>query len=494
MDELIEKSSKKTFLVSLFTSRHRFIFGFVVFAALLVGTLYLAWNVPGQLNEVERQSALQSATLSLLNPSATEVIDLPYHLLQKASLYFFGVTTLAIKLPSLIVGVFTAFGILWLLRSWLMRPSIALFASVIAITSSQFLLATSSGTPLIMLLFWVVALLLLALKLSANHTSRLWSLGVGAALALSLYTPLSLYLFVSLPFAAVLHPHLRYLLRTVPKKNILFSVMIFLVILTPLIIALIKQPAIFANLVGWPGSGQSLGQVKLNVIELIRSYLLFWQPQFSAMGLVPIFGLGSFCLIVLGALKLFVDHHSARSYSLAVLLPILLIPVVLQPQYAVILFAPFILLLAIGIEALLDEWYKLFPHNPYARVVALVPLMILLTSLVISNTSRYANVLRYSPTLPLHYSQDLSLIRSVAQDNPKATIVTSSQQQPFYDLLRRDFPSLKVTDRLPPNFKDTTVVISRNSMVPVHILGVPQQIVTDSYKDHGPRFYVFSKR
>jgi hypothetical protein len=494
MDKPTEEPSQKTFLLSLFTSRYRYVFGLVIFVFLLFGSLFIAWHIPGQLSEVERQSAIKSATISFTDPAVKTVVDLPYSLLQKMSLHFFGLTHFAIKLPSLILGVCIGLGILWLLRCWLLRSSIALFSGVIAITSSQFLLAASSGTPFIMPLFWIVALLLMALKLSANHTSLPWSLCAGLVLGLSLYTPLSLYLIVSLPFAMVLHPHLRYLLRTMPRKNILLSFLLFSVILIPLAIALVKQPSLSATLVGWPGSEQSLGQIKLNLIELAKSYLVFWYPKLTPMGLVPLFGIGSLCLIALGGFKLAVDHHSARSYSLAVLVPVLSVPVLLQPQYAIVLFIPFILLLAIGIEALLDEWYKLFPHNPYARVVALVPVMILLLGLVVSNISRYTNVLRYSPTLPQYYSQDLNLVRPVVQAYPTATLVVSENEKPFYDLLRRDFPKLRVAQKPDASPNHHTIIASQASALAQNAPAIPALIITDSYRFHDPRFYVYTAR
>lgn len=500
----MEESTKKPLLLRIFTGPHRYVFGLIIFLFILAGALFTAWSVPGQLNATETNTALHSATISLMHPSVKTAVDLPYLLLQKASLHFFGITVLGIKLPSLLLGFMTGLGILWLLRCWLLRSSIALFSGVIAITSSQFLLVASSGTPLIMPLFWIVILLLLALKLSANHKSLLWSLAVGLALGLSLYTPLSMYLFLSLFLAIVLHPHLRYLLRTVPKRNAALSVLLFIVVLAPLAIALFKQPSIVALLVGWPDNGQTFGQIKFNIIELLKAYLYFWHPRLTEFGLTPIFGLGSFCLIIFGALKLFIDHHSARSYSLAVLLPVIAVPVLLQPQYAVILFVPFILLLAIGIEALLDEWYKLFPHNPYARVVALVPTMILLAGLVISNSSYYTGGYRYNADLPRYYSNDLTLARGLVQKHPDAFLVVSSIDKPFYDLLVRDFPKLKVTEQY-PNGSDgstqqagaparQTVIVSTNSAVPTQALDTPQQIINDSYSMNGPRFYLYNQR
>lgn len=492
----MEESSEKSLLVRLFTAQHRYIFGLLIFIFLLGGALFLAWIVPGQLTTAEKSSALASATVSFLDPSAKNVIDLPYLLLQKASLSVLGITELGIKLPSLIIGALTGLGILWLLRSWLLRSSIALFSGVIAITSSQFLFVASHGTPLVMPLFWIVVLLLLALKLSANHRSLAWGLGVAVVFGLSLYTPLVLYLLISLLLAIILHPHLRHLLRTIPKKNILISLLVFLVIVAPLVIALYKLPSLAATFIGWPGSGQSLGQVKFNGLELLKSYFFFWRPDLTPMGLTPIFGLGSLCLIAFGAIKLIADHHAARSYSLAVLLPILLVPVLLQPRYNVILFVPFILLLAIGIEALLDEWYKLFPHNPYARVVALVPVMILLAGLVISNVGYHVNGYRYHPNLSRNYSQDLRLVRGIVTKYSGATMVVSVTEKPFYDLLRRDFPKLKISDHYPRSSaaQKQTVIVSANSEVPVTALDAPRQVVSDSYRTHEPRFYVFVVR
>ncbi len=487
----MEEVLKKPLLLRLLTDRHRFVFSMVLFGALLFGALFLAWNIPGQLSPQETDSALKSATVSLRDPSVNSIVDFPYLLLQKVSLHFFGVTNIGIKLPSLILGSLVGIGIFWLLNCWLARPSIALFTSLIAITSSQFLFVASSGTPLIMPLLWVVVLFLLALKLSLNHTSLKWSMGVGVICGISLYTPLSAYLFFSLLLAVVLHPRLRHLLKTIPKKHLLYLLLCMLIVLTPLLIALYKQPSLLATLVGWPGSGQSLGQIKFNLIELIKSYFLFWYPQLTPLGLAPIFGLGSLCFVLFGALKVIADHHSARSYNLAIVLPILCIPVLLQPKYAVVLFVPLILLLAIGIEALLEQWYKLFPYNPYARVVALVPITILLTSLVVSNVSSHASAYRYHPDLPRHYSQDLTLLRQTLKSYPDATVVVSDNLQPFYSLLRRDFPSVQVDSKLPFDQKNRKFIIAPSSGVPLETLGTPKQIVSGSYSENEARFYVY---
>ena len=481
-------------LLALFTNRYRYILGVLLFVLLFVGVLFLSYKVPGQLSNPEVQSAVQSATFSLSHPSTQAIIDLPYHLLQKASLHFFGLTDFAIILPSLILGLLAGLGILWLLQCWLRRTSIALFASGIAVTSSQFIFVAAGGTPLIMPLFWLVILLLLALKLSANNRSLLWSLGVGVTVGLSFYSPLTIYFLVSLLLAVILHPHLRYLLRTIPKKHIAYSLLVSLIILIPLIISLIKHPDIANTLAGWPGIAGGLGQLKFNIIELAKGYLLFWEPSLTVLGLTPFFGLGAFCLIIFGGLKLIVDHHAARSYSLAVMAPVMVVPVILQPQYAIILFLPLILLLAIGIEGLLDEWYKLFPHNPYARVVALVPVIILLMGIIVSNVNYFTGGYRYSTQLPYYYTQDLTLIRPLVQKYPDALIVAPYNQQPFYNLLERQYPRLQTTQSLGTLTPRRPIIITTGTGAETNNLGPIKVIVTDSYRYHQPRFYVYIPR
>jgi len=484
---------KQNVLVRLFTYQHRYGLGYIIFSILLLGILTISLNIPGELTNLEQQSAAQSATFSFADPTVKSVIDLPYHLLQKASLHFLGVTTFAIKLPSLIIAAFIGIGIIWLLRRWLLRNSIALFASIIAITSSQFIIAASTGTALIMPLFWMVVFLLFALKISSNHKSLWWWLCIAFVGALSLYTPLSIYLIVSILLATILHPHLRHLLRSTPKKHIILASLVVIVIVSPLLFAIVKHPEHLKTLLGWPVTGISFGTLKFNIIDLIKSYFWFWKPDITAIGATPLFGAASFALIIFGALKLAINHHAARSYGLALLLPLLIIVVILQPLFAGILFVPFILLLAIGIEALLDEWYKLFPHNPYARVVALLPVILLLVSITLGNIGYYMDAYRYSASLPRFYTRDLDIMHGILKKYPSATLVTTTHQQDFFDLLRRDYPKAHISQSIPSHTsKEQPVIIGTGSGINVNKMNGLLYIATDQYKDREPRFYVFS--
>lgn len=481
---------KRNILSEILLYQYRYIIGYIFFFIVLVGALTVSFTLPGQISPTEQSNAVTSATLSLTDPSSKDVVDLPYHLLQKASLFFFHITNLGIKLPSLVLAGFSAIGLLWLLRRWLLRDSIAIFTICIAVVLHQFLLTAQDGTPLIMMIFWLVFVLLFALKFTANNRSLTWSLLLSASLALSLYTPLSLYVVICMLAASVLHPHLRFVIRTIPKLNLALSALLALILLAPMFIVLNKNSLVLATLAGWPDVAVTAEIVRHNAKEIIRAYLFFWNPQLTQTGLTPIFGASSFVLIIFGILNLLRNHHSARSYTLLMTLPILALPSLFNINFLIILTVPLILLLGLGIETLLDEWYSLFPQNPYARITALVPMFILLVGIIIGNLSAYTNAYRYSPNLSQYYTNDLTISRQIVQKHPEATLLVSPQDQPFYNLLQRDYPILRVTSDSSDIAAKT--VVTRNSVTSGQ-LGKLTEIAVDSYRDNSARFYVYQK-
>lgn len=481
---------KRNILSEILLYRYRYIIGYVLFLIVLVGALSVSYYLPGQISPTERSNAVTSATLSLANPSSKDVVDLPYHLLQKASLFFFNITNLGIKLPSLVLAGFSAFGLLWLLRRWLLRDSIAIFTICIAVVLRQFLSTAQDGTPLIMMIFWLVFVLLFALKFTANNRSLTWSLLLSASLALSLYTPLSLYVVICMLAASILHPHLRFVIRTIPKLNLTLSALLALILLTPMFIALGKNSLVLATLAGWPDAAVTAEIVRHNAKEAIKAYLFFWSPQLAQTGLTPVFSASSFVLIIFGILNLLRNHHSARSYTLLMALPILALPSLFNANFLIILTVPLILLLGLGIETLLDEWYVLFPHNPYARITALVPMFILLVGIIVGNLTAYTNAYRYSPNLSQYYTNDLTISRQIIQKYPESTLVVNPQDQPFYNLLGRDYPIMHVTSD-PSDITAKTIIT--HTSVASRQLGKLKEIAVDSYRDNGARFYVYQK-
>jgi hypothetical protein len=193
-----------------FLYRWRYVIGYTAIGLLLAGLLLFAGlYLPGGLSESEMASVVQSTSLSLSDPSTLAIANLPYYALQAGTFELFGISSFTIKLPSLILALASAIGLVLLLRRWF-KPNIAVPASLIAITTGQFLIIAQSGTPSILYIFWPIALLLLGTQITRVRKYRmLWKVLFAVTAALSLYTPLSIYPLIAIGLAVIFHPHLR---------------------------------------------------------------------------------------------------------------------------------------------------------------------------------------------------------------------------------------------------------------------------------------------
>ena len=483
---------KQHFILAIATNKHRYWFGVGIFTVLLFSTLLFAMSAQQGITLREQQSAVTSATLSLSQESLAHIVDIPYHLLQKATIHFFGLSSFSIKLPSLILGSLLGLTLLLLLKRWLLRSNIALFTGVIAVTNVQFVMLATTGTPLVMTILWTMLIFLTGLATARFPRSLTWLVLLTTALSLSLYTPLSIYIVIALSAVTLLHPHLRHVLRTIPLHHKFICGAIGIVLITPLIAGLMYEPSQIWKLLGIPTTHIGGGTLRHNIVDVVKMYSVFWYGNIASIGISPVFNIASLCLVIFGGLRLLSHIHAARSYGLLLLFPALLIPVLLQPMYIVILLVPMILLLAIGIEALLEEWYKLFPHNPYARVVALAPLSVLLIGIVIANITFYTGVQRFNENVSRYYSYDLSVLKPVLKDHGDATIITTPLEAPFYDLLRREYPKLSIMTHYSAADKKRPTIITPGTGTQFEKLGTPQLLLVDHYKDRNPRFYIYS--
>ena len=209
--------------------RFRFYIGYallgLVFVAILFGFPLIA---PAGLSEVERESAVASYNLHFSSITSGDLVDLPYHILQKVSILLFGFTTYAIKLPSILVGLALGVLLILLLNRWF-KSNVALLASVITVLSTPFLYLAGSGTPLIMLIFWPTFLLWLGSKIQGVKRPRpLYSFIFAVALLLSIFTPHLIYLVLFIIIFALAQPHLRFTIKSLPKVPFIIVSLIIL--------------------------------------------------------------------------------------------------------------------------------------------------------------------------------------------------------------------------------------------------------------------------
>lgn len=455
--------------------RWRYQIGYTAFVLVLAGVLLGAgFVIPGSLSPSELSSLITTANTNLEALLSASPINLPYHLLQHVTLSLFSVTILGIKLPSLLLGLLAAVALIFLLRRWY-ASSIAILSTIIMITTGQFIFLAQQGSPGILYIFWPAVILLFAtLSASQAKLRYLWLVLGFAAAALSLYTPLSVYILLALFSAILLHPHLRFLLQKIPTNFVIVAALLASLILAPLVWMVIQDPSYGLVLLGIP---DSVPDLIVNVKDLLMQYFGFAAVSSSSL-LLPLFSLSSMMIIIYGIWLIRRKLSTVQGYIIVSWTLLLLVPLVLNPSHTSIMFIPMTLLFANGLQGLLSRWYSIFPFNPYARVAGLISLTLLISIMVLFGLERYSYSYRYAPTVVQNFSRDVLII-------PKTnTLLVTSDELLLYKSVERYRPDLNVTQKPPLEGDFATTAKARRDRTPSSI------VVSPSAED-AVRFYLY---
>lgn len=452
----------------------------VAFVALLV---FAALYVPGGLSPEETQSAITSANLFTSENWWTSypVIDLPYHLLQFVSFKLLGVTLLSIKLPSIILSVISAIAMVLLLRRWF-TSGVAVLASILAVTTGQFIFIAQAGSPAIMPVFWSSTLLLVATYIANRVRPHiLWKTIFFALAALSLYTPLSIYILIALGSAVILHPHLRFIIRRLSWKRAGIAFFVATILLVPLAWGIYQDPSLGLNLLGIP---TELPNFSENLVTLAIQYFGFMSVG-SGTVMTPVFGLGSTLIILFGLYRSVKTHQTVQGYVVLAWLLCILPLLVLNPTYGSIMFVLHVLLLSTGLETILRSWYRMFPRNPYARFAGLIPLVVLVGGLMLFGVERYMYGYHYAPTIARNFSHDLQLLPANT-----TTIVVSNEERSLYDAVALFDEDFSVHTSTPPLESFTVTHDAKSTPTPGYTI---DSIITSPFSEDSDRFYIYKK-
>lgn len=478
--------------------RYRYVIAYAVFAVALASMLLIAgFYLPGGLTDSEIRSALISDNLNpsqLFSLQPEQLIYLPYRLLQAGSISLFGMSIIGIKLPSILLGFFSAVGILFLLNLWY-RRNVAIIGAIIAVTTNQFLLSSQAGQAGIAYIFLTTMILIAASMISRRSAyAKLLVIGGAVLAAISLYMPLNIYILVALALTALIHPHARHMLfRQAAKPIVFLAAALFFIIISPLVYGIVNDPSILKILLGTP---DGLGELSANTNLLIANYTQFSTPTTSEV-IAPVYGLGLVLLIGIGLYRLFSAKYTAKSYILSFWL-LLLIPLVcLNPGFISITFIPVVLLIALAVDYLIRSWYRLFPRNPYARIFGLLPLSVLVIGLVASSVDRYVYGLHYDNAVYASYSYDLPLLEKKLRSlksSDSVQLVVAPENAAFYESFARHQDHIKdlTVSTKATDTSDAAVTIVERSMKQ-HVKKLPSDIIVTRTAQDADRFYLYKK-
>jgi 4-amino-4-deoxy-L-arabinose transferase-like glycosyltransferase len=478
--------------------RLRFVIAYGLLTVLTVGLLFVfADRIPPGIGPSEQQSVVASNNVSFTQ-LPQNIVDIPYHALQKLSVEWLGLSPLGVRLPSLIFGLVTALFVVLLLRRWF-KPNVAVTASVVVLTSAWFLSLARLGAPLIMVPFWTSILLLTATYVSQQTKAwKWWRAAFVMSAALSLYTPAMIYLFLAVTLAGLTQPHLRYLLRENNKPSFFIGGFFFVVLLAPLGWGIYQAWWQVWDLLAVPSNLPDVLQFGNNLWQAASNFV---NPYNVSVGevITPVIGIASAALLTIGVARMLRDFHSVRTHVLLIWAAILVPVIGLNPRLTAVLFVPTMLAIAIGINQIIRYWYRLFPLNPYARFFGLLPLGVLLFSIVQFNYQRYIYGMLYSPQATSIFNNDPFIAQAYINDvqpNQHVTVVVNDSLVPLYNTLgaHRKGVTIANSKYLPSDLAGVWIIANDTiNDIPDKTRGTFTKLLVSDTAQNARRFWVYQR-
>ena len=472
---------KKIIISKLFLYRYRFVIGYAIlglaFAILLITLPGFAQN---GLSEAEINSATNSYYLGKNGILNGDLVDLPYRLLQKASIMMFGLTPYAIKLPSVVIGLLLGFLLILLLNRWF-KSNVSLLASCLMVLSTPFLYLAGSGTPLIMLVFWPTLLLWLGSKIQGEKRPRpAYCFLFAIAMLLSIFTPYMIYFAVFCVIFVLVQPHLRFVVKGLPKLPLSIVGIIILAGFAVLGVNIFNHPETIMELLFTKDfhMGEFVGNIAAGLAPMFS-----WHHSLESVFLAPLISLPIFALALIGLFSTTKGFFASRNSIASILIVFCLIITGFNPEAIVFFILPFSILVAHGLKYLLEKWYGLFPANPYARISALLPLTILFGFMIFPGLLQYIYGYRYNPNVADEFSDTLEVVRKNLTDE----YLLATKDYNFYKILEAS-TDIKVIDKIEDAEK--LAVLGKLENKPEQY--TLSQIITSPMRDNSDIIYLYT--
>ena len=468
-----------------FLYRYRFIIGYILLSVAFFVMLSLLPGVaPTGLSEAEMNSTVEASNLEADFIRQGNIVNLPYTALQKGSLAIFGLNLFAIKLPSMIIAVATAIFIILLLNRWF-KSDVAIVGSVLTVLSTAFLFLATSGTPAIMYIFWLALVLWLGSKIVGNENVHpMLVIAFFVSIALSLYTPYLAYVALAITVAGLIHPHLRFALKQLKIYQMILCFLIFALSITPLVISCVINPSVLQNLIF--ANNLDFNGFIANITNAFAPFFSF-SLAYSSVYLAPLFGLATVALVIIGILasagKMFMSRNTI--VSLLVIFSIFLSG--LDQNVAISIIIPIAILSAAGIESIVEKWYTLFPENPYAHLLGIVPMVAVMIFIISSGLSHFIFGYHYIPRVVNNFNNDLTIVK---ENIPKETTIVlkdDHKNNNFFRLLEK-YDGYQIVNK--PKMAETDEIASFEPILSKKY--ELKQIITSPKTRNSDRLYIYS--
>lgn len=417
---------KQLMLSETWLYKYRFIFGYLLLATLALWTLFyrLGSLLPG-INSVEAEVATTSMDIGQLGSHPVNFI---YHLLQYASTAALGPTPFAIRLPGVLLSIIFLLLFFYVIKHRFSKRA-AIVTTLLLATSSWFLNTTRLGTPATLSMLLVLLLIFITTKLESKYNLA-WLVALATTVAVSFYSPYFIYLTIAGVLLSL--PLIKTKIKPTNNRDLYIAGGIFILLIAPLVFLIVRDFDIAKQLLAIPANFPNPSEYFNNITKVLGHVI--WKSETMPilhLGTLPMLEIFSVSMVALGLYHY--DHELSKNLSRLVLgglATIVILLAVNADQLDFALFLPFVyFVLAGGLVILFTQWNEIFPKNPIARIIAIIPISILLFVVGSYHIERYFVAWPNTPEVVAEHSEAYTKIYAELEQNSAYTAVLSSENE-----------------------------------------------------------------
>lgn len=355
--------------------------GFFVLYAWRLATL------PAHFSPDEVAAKTASASVSAI---ANNPVNLPHKILQLGlqSLGHHGPLAMRSVSVFFIICAVVSF---YILIKWWFDRRLALLSTIAFAVSPSVIIAARNATTTSLLICALTAMMTSYLWLQAARKSELAALICFFTIAaLSLYVPGMIWVIA---IGAIFFSQ-RLLRQARSYHNLLpyILLLIFTVLSIPLIFVAISKPMVGREILLLPDHLWSITESLKSIAWTGLGFV--WRTRNNlptTLGYLPVFDIFAIITAVFGVFHLLKQYSRRRTYVIIGSIAIVIIAAGLRADFLLcsLVISMMYILVAAGLDYLLNEWFSVFPRNPIARWTAIFVLSFTLLVHVIYGV-RYA--------------------------------------------------------------------------------------------------------
>lgn len=412
---------KASTLKSLVLYNYRYIFAYAV--VFIFALYFLAWRLgsiaPG-LSQPEIQTAAHNSSLATL-------FNLPIYplhsLLQWASLNLLGVSSISVRLPSVIIAGITVIILYSLLKKWFGKVT-SLISVALLLSADWFLFIARLGTGSIEFSLWLTLMIYSLMKLISKKPN--WLLGYALASSLLLFCPYGIYAVAT--STVCLFVCVMFRKRAAEASNLVKTLAVFFILSSiALIVALgVKDIQIIKILTGFTNIPTPYEYFK-NLVINSSGVVMLWPDNNPLLGPSGIFLIRFFELVFMlfGLIMLYVTRVNRLNAVVIANAVVLALASGLSSDSrgGSLLIVPAAVFMTAGLRHFIHRWERTFPKNPYAKVLLYIPLVIMVITTATLHFQSYF-VLWPSQTATREvFTEDYVLLKKELANSGDCTVV-----------------------------------------------------------------------